>query len=393
MRHAASSADHVRVIHSIADWLPRTATWLYTEVKSLPGSVQSRVVCDQRTDVDAFGDLDIAVLTDEGSIRTLWDKGLRRLGIRDFTGFLRGQLRAFDADVLHSHFGYTGWANRRCARAAGVGHVVSFYGFDIQQVPRSDHRWYHRYERLFDEVDLVLCEGPFMAGSLERLGCAADKIRVHHLGVPVDRIPFQLRRLTQGERLRVLLAGTFREKKGHVDALEAVAQLRQRGIGVQVTLVGEATGSAGDQREKSRIDAVIARHGLEDCVTRTGFLEHERLLAASYDHHVFVAPSVTAADGDSEGGAPVLLTEMAATGIVLVGTSHCDIPNVIQDGTTGYLVPERQPTQLADALARAVREDADWSRLARNARRRVECEFNAETQGVRLAALYESVRP
>ncbi len=51
-------------------------------------------------------------------------------------------------------------------------------------------------------------------------------------------------------------------------------------------------------------------------------------------HHLFLSPSVTAPDGDSEGGAPVSIIEAAATGMPVVSTTHCDIPQAVDDGVT-----------------------------------------------------------
>lgn len=377
----------MRAVHNISDWLPRTATWLHTQVRCLPPSVHSRVVCEQALNLDLFGDVEIRALSDEGRMRTIWDKGLRRLGLRRHLGFLSTQLREFRADVLHSHFGYTGWANQHGARRAGVAHVVTFYGYDVKQLPTMDPRWRDRYQEMFSDVGMVLCEGPYMANSIRELGCPVEKIRVHHLGVPTASIEFRPRMPLESSRVRVLMAGTFREKKGIVDGLEAVAALRDR-YDLAVTIVGDATHDPRDQAEKSRILDTIARHRLEDCVTLLGFLAPEELMSQAYRHDIFVVPSVAASDGDTEGGAPVILTEMAATGIVLVGTTHCDIPNVIVPGETGFLAPERRPDELARQIARAIESSGDWSALGRRARARVETEFDAVRQGERLAGIY-----
>ncbi len=70
-----------------------------------------------------------------------------------------------------------------------------------------------------------------------------------------------------------------------------------------------------------------------------GYQPHSTLFAEAYRHHIFLSPSVTASTGDTEGGAPVSLIEMAATGMLIVSTTHCDIPEVIKHGVTGLLAP------------------------------------------------------
>jgi colanic acid/amylovoran biosynthesis glycosyltransferase len=66
---------------------------------------------------------------------------------------------------------------------------------------------------------------------------------------------------------------------------------------------------------------------------------------------IVLAPSVHAADGDTEGGAPVVVIEALCAGVPVVGSTHCDIPNIVSNGSTGFLSAERD----VDALARDIR--------------------------------------
>jgi colanic acid/amylovoran biosynthesis glycosyltransferase len=65
---------------------------------------------------------------------------------------------------------------------------------------------------------------------------------------------------------------------------------------------------------------------------------------------IVLTPSVHASDGDTEGGAPVVAIEALCAGIPVVGSKHCDIPNIVAHGSTGLLSDERD----ADALARDI---------------------------------------
>lgn len=61
---------------------------------------------------------------------------------------------------------------------------------------------------------------------------------------------------------------------------------------------------------------------------------YDRLLDEIARHHVFLSPSVTAPDGDSEGGAPVTIIEAAASGMPVVNSTHCATPEAVYDGRT-----------------------------------------------------------
>ena len=75
---------------------------------------------------------------------------------------------------------------------------------------------------------------------------------------------------------------------------------------------------------------------------------------------MLVAASVTAADGDEEG-IPNVLKEAMASGMPVVGTRHAGIPELVEDGVSGFLVPERDAAALADALERLARAPERWA--------------------------------
>lgn len=82
--------------------------------------------------------------------------------------------------------------------------------------------------------------------------------------------------------------------------------------------------------------------------------------------------SVTSKDGDTEGGAPVSLIEMSASGMPVVSTWHCDIPEVVEDGVTGLLVKERDVDGLVNALETLINNPDKWNNFGCSGRRRIE---------------------
>ncbi|MHB8168801.1 MAG: glycosyltransferase [Thermoleophilia bacterium] len=379
------------VIHYYYSWLPQTQTWMYTQLVFTPAElVDSHVVCDNTENLDQFGVPNIHSLSGAGRPRYLWDKGLRRLGVRHYIGFLAEQARRLDAAVIHSHFGNVGWENLGAARRSGTRHVVTFYGRDVNMLPVSEPVWRRRYRELFGAADYILCEGSHMAAAIVALGCPAEKVRVHHLGVRIDQIRYAPRTWTPGTPLKVLIAAAFREKKGIPYAIEALARLRKR-IELEVTIIGDATAEAACREEKRRILSAIERGGLHGSVYLLGYQPYSVFFDEAYRHHIFLSPSVTAADGDTEGGAPVSLIEMAATGMPIVSTEHCDIPEVVIQGETGLLAKERDVEGLVGHLAKLVDDPGSWQPMLAAGRRHVEQEYDVRVQGQRLAEIYRSL--
>jgi colanic acid/amylovoran biosynthesis glycosyltransferase len=380
--------DTITVLHSVGSWLEQTQTWIHTQVSNLPRSVRTHIVCNNTQNLDQFYAPNIHSLAQEPLWRNVWDRGLQKLGLRHHLGFVKAIARTTSSEILHSHFGPTGWSNIEVARQLGLKHVVTFYGFDVNYVPRSSARWRERYAELFDHIDLVLCEGPHMAGCIEKLGCAHAKIQVHHLGVPLDRLPFRPRLWSRGEPLRVLIAASFKEKKGIPYALESLGRVHDR-VNIEITLIGGTSGrSQGDLAERDKILDVIARYRLSDKIRMLGFQPHAVLLEEAYRNHIYLSPSVTATTGDTEGGAPVSIIELAATGMPVISTFHCDIPEVIEHGVTGLLAGERDIDGLVSHLEWLIHHPDQWLTMVSRARERMERQFAAQAQGLRLGEIY-----
>lgn len=99
-------------------------------------------------------------------------------------------------------------------------------------------------------------------------------------------------------------------------------------------------------------------------------------------------PSVMASNQDTEGGAPVSLIEAQATGLPVVSTFHADIPEVVLNEQTGFLVPERDVEKLAQATITLAQSPQLLMEFGKNGREHVVINHNAIRQGEKLAEIY-----
>ncbi|OQW92460.1 MAG: colanic acid biosynthesis glycosyltransferase WcaL [Thiotrichaceae bacterium IS1] len=381
------------VIHSTPTWLPQTQTWMYNQVRYLPETIEPHIVCEHTENLEQFKVPNIHCFSEEVSkLHYYWDKGLRKLRLRRHLGFLVDSAKAINAQIIHSHFGNFAWTNLDAIKKLGIKHVVTFYGVDVNKLPVSYPIWRTRYAQLFREVDGILCEGSHMAKCIVNLGCPEQKVHVQHLGVSIDEIKYVPRTWNSQEPLRVLISASFVEKKGIPYALEALGQL-QKDVPLEITIIGDAPkGNKAGREEKKRILAVIEKYHLQSKVRMLGYQPHSVLFREAYQHHIFLSPSVTAKNGDTEGGAPVTIIEMAATGMPIVSTRHCDISEVVQDGVTGLLAEERDVEGLVKHLSWLVGNSNKWQVMLDAGRRRVEEEYDGIRQGQRLADIYEGIK-
>jgi colanic acid/amylovoran biosynthesis glycosyltransferase len=384
-------ATPLPVVHHSRVWLARTEGWINGQVQSLPPDVVPHVVCESVMNLEQFPHPRLHPRR-VSAPRRLVERALPSLHAAGDRRHLAKVLRQERAKVLHSHFGHVGWGDLPAAAAAGAAHVVAFYGHDASRLPKQDPVWTKRYEEMFAAADAILAEGPHMARRLRSMGAPTGKVHVQHLGVDLEATRFQPRQPPRkGEPIKALAVGRFVEKKGIPYAVAAVAELARRGIPIHLTIVGDADEQPRSKAEKAHILSIIRNEGIGGQVTLAGLMGRPELEALAASHHVLLAPSVSATDGDEEGGAPYILAEMAANGMVLVGSDHCDIPNVIVHGKTGLTAPQRDAEALADQLEWLAGHPEAWSKMTAAGRRRIEAEFDSRKLGVQLARLYHDV--
>jgi colanic acid/amylovoran biosynthesis glycosyltransferase len=379
---------NLNVIQRVPVWLPQTQTWIYNQTKYLPDDITSHIVCETVENLDQFHLENIHPIAEAPLLSRFRNSGLKGTKLLSKSYWLWMMCRKIKPDIVHSHFGTTAWFDAFIVRLTKAKHVVTFYGLDVNMIPTQEPKWKKRYKALFKSADLFLCEGPHMAMCINALGCPKEKIRVHHLGVEVDKIIFKPRTWNPKEPLRVLIASSLREKKGIPYALEALSRVKNK-VNLEITIIGDAVDQDSSREEKKRILQVMQTHDMQPIVRMLGFQPYSVLFEEAYKHHIFISPSVCAADGDTEGGAPVTIIEMIATGMPVVSTTHCDIPEVIINNETGLLAEERNVEHLVSHLNRLIEHPDLWDNMIRAGRTRIENQFDVRKQAYGLGEYYK----
>ena len=287
-------------------------------------------------------------------------------------------------DVVHAHFGANG---RKAALLSEIGLlagplVTAFHGADVSLYPRQ--RGADVYAPLFRSGALFLPISARWNDQLVALGCPRDKIVVHRMGVDTRRFVPPAAGGKLGRSLRLVTVARLVEKKGIEYALRALAMLRRSGHDVEYAV-------AGGGPLRPALEALARELALGAAVRWHGPLGHDQLPQLLAESDVFVAPSVTAEDGDEEG-IPVSIMEGMAAGLPVVATDHSAIPELVEDGVSGWLVAERDPEALADRLARLAGDPARRAAMGQAGRARVSAEFDVNRLNDRLVALYAGLR-
>ena len=181
----------------------------------------------------------------------------------------------------------------------------------------------------------------------------------------------------------IVSIGRLIEKKGFSDLIEACRLLRERGINFRCEIIGEGPLELALREQ-------IAAAGLTSSVTLSGPLPQEEVGARLARSAIFALPCVTEAGGGVDN-LPTVIMEAMAAALPVVSTTIGGVPEMVQDGITGFLLPEHQPGALADILSRLLCEPALRHSLGKAGRERATRLFALNQNVQTLRALFQQL--
>ena len=287
-------------------------------------------------------------------------------------------MRRSGAGHLHVHF-----ANAACTAALllrkthGISYSITVHGPD----EFYDSGFYHVREKI-EGAAFICCISRFCRSQLMKESALADWEKMEVCPLGVDPEVFAPRTPPRGGAFQALCVGTLIARKGQAVLLEAVAKAIARGRLLRVDFVG-------DGPERRALEDAAARLGIADRVTFHGSLSQDRVRELLERADAFVLPSFAE-------GVPVSLMEAMAMEIPCIGTAIAGIPELIESGEDGILVPASDASLLAEAIERLI-DDPEWRlRLGRAGRRKVIESYNLAANVERLAGIFErrlGIRP
>jgi glycosyltransferase involved in cell wall biosynthesis len=166
----------------------------------------------------------------------------------------------------------------------------------------------------------------------------------------------------------LLAIGRLEEKKGFHHLIAACALLRKSGHRFRCLVVGQG-------REQDALAETIERLDLQAEVALVGAQPQELLIETLKRAAILVLPCVISSTGDRDG-LPTVLLEAMAMGLPVISTQLVGIPEIVQHGKTGFLVPPGEPAQLAQTIGELLDHPALQESLGRAGRARAEALFD-----------------
>ena len=258
--------------------------------------------------------------------------------------------------------------------------VVAFHGYDLSLYLDIHGDDIYRY--LFNKVDLLLPISQHWHRKLVDLGCEQSKLKVHHMGIDCNKFKY-IAYQAQHSQLRLVSIARLVEKKGLQYGIQAVSQLISRYPNVNYQIIGDGV-------LQEDLQQLIEQLNVADNVKLLGWKEQQEVLRIIEESDLVLAPSVTSRNGDCEG-IPVSLMESMARGLPVISTYHSGIPELIENGVSGYLLAEREINDLANKIEHLIAEPELRQKMGQAGRRKVETDYNIDLLNDHLVEILQQI--
>jgi colanic acid/amylovoran biosynthesis glycosyltransferase len=298
-------------------------------------------------------------------LKALWSGSgdLRDKGRFREAAYLGAKLKK--AQVSHVHVHFAGLAARTAwwiKRLFGITYSFTGHANDIF-CPKPDQRV--GLGDLIREASFVVVVSDFGANWLRR-GFPESAHKIHRVYNGLDLSVFKSA-LSATRPVRLLSIGRLIEKKGFKFLIEACRLLRSYEFPFVCQIVG-------DGPEHARLEELIQQYQLSDVVRLMGPLPQTELVEIFAQSSIFVFPAIHDSSGDTDN-LPTVLIEAMASSLPIVTTEVAGIPEIVQHHENGILVPEKDPSQLANAIRLTAGNAALLERFGRASRRIAEQKF------------------
>ncbi len=282
--------------------------------------------------------------------------------------------------LVHAHFALDGVLALPLAKHLRIPLIVSLHGYDVTSSDKSLRTsmsgvlYLLKRRQLWGSAHTFLCVSKFIRDKAIEVGFPPNKLRVHYTGVNCDDFS-----RSDGPRDgSVLFVGRLVQKKGCQFLLEAMAEVSRTLPGTSLTVIGDGPLRSRLEEQASQLNIPVRFLG-----ALPAFEVRDYMARAA----IFCVPSLRADNGDSEGFGMVF-AEAQAMGTPVVSFSHGGIPEAVEDGHTGLLVPERDTQALAAAIVRLLRDATLWSSFSARGSVRIREKYSLESQTRTLEDIY-----
>jgi len=279
--------------------------------------------------------------------------------------------------LIHAHFFNDGLDAVKLGNRLDIPVVTTVHGHDITKHENAVVQ-NPTNQRFFEQVDRIIAVSNFIAEQALAKGCPEHKLVQHYIGIDLDKFTQPKH---EADQPSLLFVGRLVEKKGCTYILQAMAQLKAKFPELRLTIIGE-----GDLKSALQQEAISRQLNVEFAGTASAAEVSEHLARC----WLFVAPSITAASGDTEGLGMVFL-EAQALQTPVVSFRSGGLVEAVEDGVTALLSEEKDVAGLAANIASLLENSTLRHNMGVEGRKRVEEHFDIRKQCAKLELIYDGL--
>ncbi|MBR2057876.1 MAG: glycosyltransferase [Fibrobacter sp.] len=295
--------------------------------------------------------------------------------------------RKFRPDVIHAHWPFPhAYIALGAAKLFRIPLVLNFHGAELLLIRKK--KWVKPLLKFaIGQAQAVFANSSFTAGKIRALRNVDVEWSPYGTTLETREIsaePTQAPHPVNG-KFKILFVGRHIERKGICYLIEAAKYLPRDQFEIRIVGVGDLTDKLKAQAAEVSTTPDAAN------IIFTGKLSPEALANEYRTANVFTLPAIVDSKGDTEG-LGVVLIEAMELGLPVVASNVGGIPDVVVDGVSGILVPEKNPEALASAYKRLAAEPELQKKLLEGARKRIDECFNWSKIVERQIAVYEKIK-
>ncbi|MCB0595917.1 MAG: glycosyltransferase family 4 protein [Lewinellaceae bacterium] len=374
-----------RVLIYTHTFSPHTQTFIYNDVVGLSKNNQVLVACLELQNTKKFPFENTRLLAYKRSwlYQRIWGRlYLFNLSMNYKNRIFRKQLneliQSFKPDIIHCHFGPEGLRIVDNLKEFCGPVIFNFHGFDASSQIRESLIYTRRLKALFRKPNIFpTATSKSLLEHLSTWGIESENSRPIYSGVDTDFFRRNKHTTLEDSFTFIQVAG-FREKKGHIYTLKAFKRFSNSFPEKSFKLILIGSG----EREKE-LNLLCEQLGIKSQVVFLGWASPEQVKLNLEKANCFIHPSITPSNGDMES-TTVAIMEAMSMELPIIATYHSGIPELVESGTHGILVEEKNIGQYVDAMNRIL----DWGLQPQN-RQRIIDHFSQAKRLKELQAFYD----
>lgn len=286
-------------------------------------------------------------------------------------------IRKNRSDILHSHFTTTGSFSKRLGEFLGLPYILTAHAFDIYMSQENELR------EVMESARSVVTISEYNRNYLQNEIGIKNRIEVIRCGIDIEK--FNPKGKSHPDnKIKILTVTRLVEKKGLEYLIKAMPAVISEIQDINLTIIG--TGPL-----EGHLKQIMKDMNIEKYVEFRGGVSDSELKHYYENADMFILPCIIAGNGDRDG-IPVAIMEAMAMELPVISTRISGIPELVSDGISGILVPQKNEISIADAILKLCKDRDLRHRMGENGRKIINKKYNIALESRKLINIYNNVR-